>query len=105
MIADEVRKIAAGLAENGVTEAALQLALKPVLTRLKDMRRDNQYWLDNVLVRSRRYPQQFAWSAGMMDDFAAITAKELSALARKYLDNDREAVVIVTTESGKNTEP
>jgi predicted Zn-dependent peptidase len=41
----------------------------------------------------------------MMDDFAAITAKELSALARKYLDNDREAVVIVTTESGKNTEP
>jgi zinc protease len=105
LISDEVRGIAADLAENGITKQALQLALKPVLTRLKDMWRDNKYWLNNVLVRSRRHPQQLEWSAGMMDDFSAITAEELSALARKYLDNDQEAVVIVTTESEKNTEP
>lgn len=98
MVAGEVRTIAADLSKNGIADEELQLALKPILTQLKDMRRDNTYWLKSVLMRSRAYPQQLEWCLSMMDDFASITADELTALARKYLDNQKSAVITIQPE-------
>jgi zinc protease len=90
----EVKKIAKDLSEKGVAEEDLKRALDPLLTRLKDMRRENGYWLNTVLGGSRRHPEQIAWSKTLIEDYAAITTEEISLLAKKYLDPVKAAVFV-----------
>jgi len=65
------------------------------LTSIKDLRRTNRYWMESVLNLSSRHPQQLQWPLTMQEDFAAIKADELTALARQYLAPERAATVIV----------
>jgi zinc protease len=95
LVVTEVRRIAADLAQKGVTADELRRALDPTLTSLKDMRKTNSYWLNSVLTGSTRFPQQLAWSRSIMDDYAAITAAELSRLAQKYLQAQNSALVVI----------
>jgi zinc protease len=90
----EVRKLVETLVRQGVNQDELQRVLKPTLNGIKDMRRQNRYWLDTVLTRSRYHPEQIDWSRTIVGDYGAITAEELSELAVKYLDNDKAAAII-----------
>ncbi len=91
-----VKKIAADLAQTAITNDELRRALDPLLTSLKDLRRQNKYWLNSVLLGSLKHPEQLEWSRMMVNDFAAISTDELFALAQKYLENETAAMVIVT---------
>ncbi len=99
-IAAEVRRIAAGLARDGVAADECRRALEPILTSLREMQRTNDYWLDRVLTGSARYPQQLDWSRSLTHDYQSITVAELSGLARRFLDNRRSAEIIVRPASG-----
>ena len=100
MVVTEVKKIAADLAKPGaITPQDLKSAIDPTLTMIKDMRQENGYWLRSVLVGSKKHPQQISWSSNIIDDFAAISAEELSRLAGRFLDNGKAAVFIAAPRS------
>jgi zinc protease len=85
-------RIAEQLKENGVSSDELLRAKRPMLTSITDSIRTNQYWLSSVLALSSRYPQQLEWPKTILKDFSAIDEKDLSHLARQYLNNAQAAV-------------
>ena len=91
----EVKRIAASLAMEGITEDELRRVVDPMVAGIKDMRRSNRYWLDTVLTGATRHPQQLDWSRSIEKDYETISAGEVFDLARKYLENSAAATVIV----------
>ena len=94
-VIQEVKRIAASLATEGVTEDELRRVVDPMMAGIKDMRRDNRYWLDTVLTGSNRYPQQLDWSRSLLEDYASISKEDVFEMARTYLGNSTVATVIV----------
>jgi zinc protease len=88
-IAEAAIALADDLAKNGVTEEELNRARLPVLTAAKESSRSNAYWLGNVLARAQEKPEVLDWARSRISDLEAITAAELSALAKSYLGRDR----------------
>lgn len=101
----EVKDIARDIVRGGITADELKRALDPTLTGIKDLQRENSYWLNTVLAGSRQHPEQIAWSRSMPRDYAAITAPELQGLARRYLDNSAAAVIIIRPARGVAERP
>ena len=97
-IGAEVQKITAELAARPIAADELERVLGPTRTTLKDMRRQNSYWLDRVLTLSSRHPIQLQWSRSIMTDYTAITAAEIFALAQQYLDIRNMARIMVIPE-------
>ena len=99
-----MRAIAANLYRNGVSEDELQRALRPQLNKLQEWVRNNRYWLNNVLLAACEYPVRLDWARTMADDFATITAADLTALARQYLAPEQALVVRVIPVPGAAAE-
>jgi zinc protease len=99
-IADAAIALADDMAKNGVTEEELNRARLPALTAARESARTNAYWMGSVLARAQEKPEMIAWSRTRIPDLEAITAAELSALAKQYLG--RERVSRVTVLPGKN---
>lgn len=95
-LAQVIKEVAADLGRQGVTPDELHRALEPTLTSIKDIKRNNRYWLEAVLNLSSRHPQQLQWPLTITEGFAGITADELTALAARYLQEQQAATVIVT---------
>jgi len=95
MLVNKIKKIVSGLAADGATQDELHRALSPTLTSIKEMMRTNTYWLNTVLTDSKNHPQQLDWSRTMMKDYASVTKEEVFNIAKKYLDNEKAATIIV----------
>ena len=91
----EVKAIAGSLAVNGIAAEELALAVDPILTSIKELRKTNGYWLNSVMAGSERHPQQFQWARSFQDDYAAVTVDELDRLAATYLTDERAAAIIL----------
>ncbi|MGE0086586.1 MAG: M16 family metallopeptidase [Desulfococcaceae bacterium] len=98
---DEVQKVLSGLkniaadmAEKGITADELHRAVEPSLTGIKDMLRENTYWLNTVLTDCSRHPEQIEWSRTIAEDYASISVEDIAEMARKYLDNKKAAVIV-----------
>jgi len=91
----EVKRIAALLAREGVTDDELRRVVDPMVAGINDMRRDNRYWLNTVLTGATRYPQQLDWSRSIEKDYATISTEEVSDIAKKYLENSTAATVVI----------
>jgi zinc protease len=85
-VAAAVKACAADLFAHGVTEEELVRAKQPVLTGIKTSQRTNPYWLGSVLAAAQEFPERLDWSRSRLTDTESITAAELTALARQYLD-------------------
>jgi len=96
----ETQNIAADLARNGITQDELRRALDPTLNSIKDLRQENQYWLETVLTGSSDHPEQIEWARTIESDYAAITAKDVADMAARYRANDRAAVITGTPAEG-----
>ena len=94
-VAKALREVAAKLAEEGASEEELKRAQEPTLTAIREQLRHNAYWLNTVLALSDRHPDQLEWPGSIERDFAAMTAADISALAKKYLTPERAAEVLV----------
>ena len=94
-IIHEVRYIADQMANQHADADEFRRILDPTLTQIKDFRQTNSYWLNNVLTGASRHPVQLDWSRSFANDYAAITAAEVNAMARQYLDNSKAATVVV----------
>jgi zinc protease len=94
-----IKAIAVDIMENGVTEEELARAREPILTGIGELVKTNDYWLRSVLSGCRAHPERLEWSRNLLSDYQAMTAGELTQLARQYLDVSRCAVVIVKPDS------
>jgi len=98
-IVKEVRHIADQL-RGAITDAdEFQRVLGPTLTYIKDLRQENDYWLNSVLTGASRHPVQLDWARSIESDYGSIQMAEIAALARKYLRNERAAAIILTPQS------
>jgi zinc protease len=104
MVIDEVKKIGLDISRDGVSVDELVRSIEPIMTNIKEMRHTNGYWIRSVLVGSRERPEQLDWSRTMLSDFAAITAEEISALARKYLVAEKAAQIVVRPGKAAHSE-
>ncbi|NNK85957.1 MAG: insulinase family protein, partial [Desulfobacterales bacterium] len=100
LIETQIKKIASDISKSGVTQEELKRALNPTLTSIKEMLGKNSYWLHTVLSQSTIYPQQLQWSRTILQDYASISAAEVTSLAKKYLDSSKAATIVVKP-SGK----
>jgi zinc protease len=87
--------LADDLAQHGVTEDEFARAKQPALTAVRESFRNNAYWLGYVLARAQEKPEVLDWARTRLADGEAITAADLSALAKTYLGRDRASRVIV----------
>jgi len=92
-VVDAIKEVAADMARNGVTEDELMRAKEPAHAHMRDSLRQNGYWL-NVIDELQEYPQRLEWHRGRDADFNAISAADVSALAKQYLDPKRASVFI-----------
>jgi zinc protease len=97
-LTEKLKAVGATLAVDGVSEEELERALEPVLTSIRDMVRTNRYWLGSVLTGSSRHPQQLEWPLTFQKDFAAISGKDITDLAARYLQPQKAAEVIIKPE-------
>jgi zinc protease len=90
--------IASELAQNGVKPDILQRVMTPIIKNLSAQRQQNQYWMNAVLDRVVQQPFRMEWAQDMVADYESITAEEISALADRYLDNEKTLQVIAVCE-------
>lgn len=88
-VTDAIREVAAELHAQGVTAEELERAKQPALTSLRQSQRTNPYWLNSVLSAAQEQPERLDWARTRISDTESITASELTALARQYLDPAR----------------
>jgi zinc protease len=94
-VINAVQKLSCDIVKSGVTSEELKLSLDPILTGIKDRKRDNGYWLKTVLSGSSKHPEQIEWSRTIIKDYSSITKEEISQLAKQYLDDKKAAVIVV----------
>lgn len=91
------------LAQHGVTDEELNRARQPALTAVKESLRTNGYWGGTVLARAQEKPEALEWARTRLPDLEAITAAELSVLAKTYLSADRASRVKILPAVGVKT--
>lgn len=84
-----VLDIGRDLAAKGVTPDEVERAKQPVLTSIREAARTNPYWLQTVLASAQETPQRLDWRRSIESGHAAITAEQLSALAKRFLIPER----------------
>jgi len=94
-VREAVVDLADDLARNGVTDEELERARLPARTAARESLRTNAYWLQAVLTRAQEKPEVLDWARSRTADLEAVTAAELSALAREYLGRGRVSRVTV----------
>jgi zinc protease len=94
-VREAVVDLADDLARNGVTAEELERARLPARTAARESLRTNAYWLQAVLGRAQEKPEVLDWARSRTADLEAVTAAELSALARAYLGRERVSRVTV----------
>jgi zinc protease len=94
-LADLAAKLAATLAAEGTNDDELERSRKPLQSQLEKSKRDNSYWLTTVLAQSQEDPARLDLIRGRDADYAAITTKELDAVARKFLGEKNALKVLI----------
>lgn len=83
------REIAADLVKNPIGADELQRVKAPMQQYVLRSSTGNTFWL-NLLAGASYDPRRIAAARSIMDDYQAITAADLQAVAAKYLRPDRD---------------
>jgi zinc protease len=86
-------EIGNALSKGGITDDEFQRAKEPILQQLIQMRRDNNYWLKNVLRNCQEQPQRLDWSRSIIEDFKSTTKEDMMKLAKEYLPAARALTI------------
>ncbi len=92
VVAEIAKELATG---DKITEDELERAKKPNVVSIEEMRRTNRYWLGSVLEDSQEYPDRLDWSRHFVDDYKSITVAEVNALAKEFLKEDKQVIVVI----------
>ncbi len=98
-LATVIRTVGETIGKEGITQDKLDRALKPTLKTLEKSRRDNTYWLGNVLSRSQEKPETLDFARNRDADYSSITVEEINALAKQYLTSDSAATITIQAKA------
>jgi zinc protease len=93
--------IGAGMAKNGITAEEFERARNPAIFQMREMLRNNHYWLGDVLATCQNDPRPLDWSRRLASDTESISLEELNALARQCLGNASPLRVKLLPEPAK----
>jgi zinc protease len=99
MLGDKMREIGAAAATGGVTADEFARAITPLRKTLGEYLRNNEYWLHRVVAGSQAFPQQLDWARTLPTAYDAITAEQVSAVAKAYLGADKAVRVQVLPQA------
>lgn len=95
-----VTEIGGAVASGPITEDEFERAMKPLLSQLEQMRRDNRYWSQNVLRNCHEHPERLDWARALLSDFQSITLPEIQKLAAEYLPANRAVTARIIPQGG-----
>lgn len=98
LVYNKIKEIIHSLTVDGISKEETDIALQPVLTYLKVLRKTNTYWLNSVLANVSNYPQKLSWARNMINGYTGITHNDLTSLAQEYLNMDKSALIIIKPE-------
>jgi zinc protease len=98
----KIKDIVDSILLDGITKKETNLSLKPVLNHLKVIQKTNGYWLNSVMANVSNYPQKFDWANTMAQVYNAITNDDLTLLAKKYLNINNSALIVIKPENTMN---
>ncbi len=93
-VVTEVLDLADAIAADGVDPAIFDQVKTPAVKSLAARIQRNDWWAGVVMPRLATQPFRLDWARDIETDYQAITAAELSALARRYLVRSAALVVI-----------
>jgi predicted Zn-dependent peptidase len=88
-------KIAADMATGTIGDDEFQRAMKPLLSSLDDVGRDNGYWV-NLLGNCQEHPEFLEAARGRKADYQSITKADLESLAKQLFTADKATIINVT---------
>jgi zinc protease len=94
-----VTEIADEVAKGPISQDEFERAMKPLMSQLEQMRRDNRYWSQNVLRNCHEHPERLDWARAIITDFQAITLEEIQKLAAEFLPSSRVVTASVIPQS------
>jgi len=100
-VVDLIVQIGDDLARNGVTKEELNRVRKPVLTSVRESKRNNMQWVITVLPEAQERPEVLDSIRTHERDIETISVEEISALAKAYLGAERASRVVVLPEGGR----
>lgn len=95
---EKIKRITNDILENGISDKAVKIALNPVLTHLKVIRKTNDYWLNSVMANSFRYPVKLEWAKTMIDSYETVNKKDMEKLSKKFLRIGDSALITIRPE-------
>lgn len=90
-----MKSIGASLAAGEITEDDLTRARLPLLNMLRQYVRNNQYWLNRVLLQSQAVPENLEWARTLRSSYESMTLEEIKDTAARYLTSEKALRVIV----------
>jgi zinc protease len=81
--------------EKGINKADLESVRKPLLNKIQDYVKTNEYWLDRVLVNSVANPIKIKHASTFLKSYESITVDQVNAMIKKYLILDKKSVYIL----------
>jgi len=104
-VVEAITRVADELAREGTNDEELARARNPLLNTITTQRRNNSYWLGTVLARSQEKPEMLEWARTMIEDYEAITAGEINALAKNHLTADKARRLVISTPLAEKSTP
>jgi zinc protease len=89
-----VAKIAADMATGTIGDDEFQRAMKPLLSSLDEVGRDNSYWI-SVLGHCQEHPEFVEAARGRKADYQSITKADLQSLATQIFAANRATIINV----------
>jgi zinc protease len=88
-------EIAGDMATGVIGDDEFQRVMKPLLTSLDDVSRDNGYWV-NLLGNCQEHPEFLEAARGRKADYQSITKADLESLAKQLFAVDKATIINVT---------
>ena len=96
-----IRSEATALAGPGIDDKLFEPAKVAALKSVAEKKQSNEWWFSTVLPYAGWQPFRMFWAGGIEQDYQAITADQVSALAKKYL-LDTNVFVVVGVSPGQS---
>jgi zinc protease len=91
------KAVGAALAEGGVSKEEVVRLAEPLQTQLRDMQRDNGYWM-NALDAAQSQPESLDEYRGLVAFYANLDPEALSGLAKRFLSPENASTLVVLPE-------
>lgn len=94
VLAKLIREIGGELAAGNIDEDALARARQPMLKQIRDIARNNNYWLQRVLARAQSRPEMLDHARNLLSSYEGYTLDEVRETAAQFLKPELASLLL-----------